>query len=39
MTTSERITLDVQYRQGQYVEKYIIEGEPGIHYEVIEEKP
>lgn len=28
---SER-TIDVQHRQGIVVAKYIIEGEPGIHY-------
>ena len=31
---TERI-IEVQYRQGVLVEKYIIEGEPGIHYRVV----
>ena len=31
----ERI-IDTQYRQGMIVEKYIVEGEPGINYRVVE---
>jgi len=34
---SEHI-LDVQYRQGQIVEKSIVEGEPGIEYRVVESR-
>jgi len=33
---SERI-IDVQYRQGTVVEKYIIENEAGVHYRIIEQ--
>jgi len=32
---TERV-IDTQYRQGTVVEKYIIEGEPGVHYRVVE---
>lgn len=32
---SERI-IKTQYRQGLVVEKYIIEGEPGIHYRIVD---
>ena len=33
---TERV-IEVQYRQGNVVEKYIIEGEPGVHYRVVQE--
>ena len=35
---TERV-IDTQYRQGVVVEKYIVEGEPGIHYRAVEYAP